>query len=33
MARLERMTPRLREHYLDMACPTFDTSPWWSARR
>ena len=28
MARLERMTPRLREHYLDMACPTFDTSPW-----
>ena len=28
MARLDRMTPKLREHYLDMACPTFDTSPW-----
>ena len=28
MARLDRMTPKLRAHYLDMACPTFDTSPW-----
>ena len=28
MARLESMTPALRKHYLDMPCPTFDSSPW-----
>ena len=28
MARLESMTSALRKHYLDMPCPTFDSSPW-----
>ena len=28
MARLDTMTPALRQHYVDMACPTFDSSPW-----
>ena len=28
MARLDTMTPALRKHFVDMACPTFDSSPW-----
>ena len=28
MARLERMSPRLQEHFLNMPCPAFDTAPW-----
>ena len=28
MARLDRMSPRLQEHFLNMPCPKFDTAPW-----
>ena len=28
MARLDRMSPRLQEHFLTMQCPAFDTAPW-----
>jgi D-proline reductase (dithiol) PrdB len=28
MARLDRMSAQEREHYLNMPCTTFDTSPW-----
>lgn len=28
MARLERMSPALREHLLNIPCPRFDTVPW-----
>ena len=28
MARLDRMSPRLQEHFLNMPCPAFDTAPW-----
>lgn len=28
MARLDRMSPRLQEHFLTMQCPEFDTAPW-----
>ncbi len=28
MARLDRMSPRMREHFLNMPCPAFDTAPW-----
>ncbi len=31
MARLDTMTPALRQHYVDMACPTFDSSSWVAA--
>ena len=28
MARLDRMSPRLQEHFLNMPCPSFDAKPW-----
>ena len=28
MARLDRMSPQLQEHLLDIRCPTFDATPW-----
>ncbi len=28
MARLDRMSPRLQEHFLNMPCPAFDGAPW-----
>ncbi len=28
MARLDRMSPRLQEHFLTMPCPAFDATPW-----
>ena len=28
MARLDRMSPRLQAHFLNMPCPGFDTTPW-----
>ena len=28
MARLDRMSPQEREHYLNMPCPAFDATPW-----
>ena len=28
VARLDSMTPALRKHFVDMACPKFDGSPW-----
>ena len=28
MARLDRMSPRLQAHFLNMPCPAFDTTPW-----
>ena len=28
MARLDRMSPRLQEHFLNMPCPGFDAAPW-----
>ena len=28
MVALERLSPRLQKHFLDMPCPTFDTVPW-----
>ena len=28
MVALERLSPRLQRHFLDMPCPTFDTKPW-----
>ena len=28
MARLDRMSPELQEHFLNQPCPTFDTTPW-----
>ena len=31
MARLDRMSPQLREHLLSLQCPTFDATPWVSA--
>jgi len=28
MVALERLSPRLQKHFLDMPCPTFGTAPW-----
>lgn len=28
MVALERLSPRLQKHFLDMPCPAFDTTPW-----
>ena len=28
MVALERLSPRLQKHFLDMPCPTFETAPW-----
>lgn len=28
MVALERLSPRLQKHFLDMPCPTFDATPW-----
>ena len=28
MVALERLSPRLQKHFLDMPCPTFDDAPW-----
>ena len=28
MARLDRMSPRLQEHFLNQPCPAFDGTPW-----
>ena len=28
MVALERLSPRLQKHFLEMPCPAFDTVPW-----